>query len=70
MKKYPKLRGRIVERFGTMKRFAEALGKSEQTVIYKLNGKYGFSQDDIVVWSNLLEIEKEEVGIYFFGDKL
>ena len=42
MKENAKLRGRIVEKkYGTV-RFAEKIGKTEQTVTAKLNGNSGF----------------------------
>ena len=70
MKTYPKLRGRIVELYGSQRLFAKAIHKSEQTVVYKLTGKYSFSQEDIIEWGNALNISKEEVGEFFFADKL
>lgn len=70
MKPFAKLRGRIVEIFGTQSRFAENIGVSEVTVINKLNGKYDFSLNDIIAWANALQISKDDIGAYFFADKL
>ena len=64
--RYNKLRGRIVEKFGNCEAFAKALGITNTTVSYKLNGKRQFSQDDILKWSQALEIAAEEIGYYFF----
>lgn len=64
---YSKLRGRIVEKYGTMTAFAEKLNIKVQTVSRKLNSDVGFTKDDILVWSELLGIPKEEIGIYFFS---
>ena len=64
---YSKLRGRIVEKYGTMTAFAEKLNIKVQTVSRKLNSDIGFTKDDILVWSELLGIPKEEIGIYFFS---
>lgn len=64
---YSKLRGRIVEKYGTMTAFAEKLNIKVQTVSRKLNSDVGFTKDDILVWSELLDIPKEEIGIYFFS---
>lgn len=64
---YNKLRGRIVELFGTQANFANALETSTQVVSEKLNCKKGFSQKDIEKWSKLLEIEVLEYGLYFFN---
>lgn len=68
MKPFAKIRGRIVEIFGTQSRFAEALGMSEVTVICKLSKKSNFTLNDIKRWSELLKIPIEEIGIYFFAE--
>ena len=65
-----KLKGRIVERYGTQHGFAESIGRTEQTVTAKLAGRSQFSQKDIVEWCNALEIGKDEVGSYFFAKEL
>ena len=70
VKTYPKLRGKIIEVYGSQNAFAKAIGKSEQTVIAKFKGKSAFSQADIIAWSNALDITKDEVGTYFFSEKL
>lgn len=70
MKENAKLRGRIVEKYGSQARFAAKIGKTEQTVTAKLNGNSGFSQDDIVEWSNALGIAADAVGDYFFAHLL
>lgn len=64
------LKGRIVQKFGSQGRFAKHIGKTEQTVTAKLNGRSQFSQDDILEWCNALDIEADEVGRYFFAHKL
>lgn len=64
---YAKLKGRIVEKFGTQKAFADAIGISENSMSKKLNGLTGFSQEDIVLWSEKLEIDLREAGKYFFA---
>ena len=63
---YSKLRGRIIEKFGSQSRFAKHLGITEQTVTAKLNGRSRFTQEDIIAWCNALDIEPENVGDYFF----
>lgn len=60
-----KLRGRIVEKYGSIKRFSEVLSKTQQMTNLKVQGKAGFSRDDIVLWSKLLEIPKAEYYDYF-----
>lgn len=69
-KEYSKLRGRIVEMFGTQSEFAGKIGASEQTITNKLAGKSQFSQDDIILWCNVLGIAAGDVGDYFFAQKL
>ena len=69
-KENAKLRGRIVEKYGSQVRFAEKIGKTVQTVTAKLNGNSGFSQDDIVEWATALDIESNSVGDYFFAHLL
>ena len=62
---YPKLRGRIVEKYGTIEKFASAIGRSGVNTSNKLNGKTGFSQSEILQWCKLLDIEIAEVGSFF-----
>lgn len=39
---YDKLKGKIVEKYGTQRMFAKALQVSEKTLSLKLNNKYFF----------------------------
>ena len=63
---YNKLRGRIVEKYGTQEEFARKLGISKNSLSKKMNGKSGFSQADVNKWSDLLSINTDEIGLYFF----
>lgn len=65
-KTYSKLRGRIVELYGSQKQFAKTIGLSEQSVVAKLNCRSDFSQSDIIKWCNILKIDTNEVASYFF----
>lgn len=67
---YPKLRGRIVEKYGSQTAFASEIGKTDQTVTAKLNGNSKFSLDDIIEWSKALELSEADVGSYFFAKEL
>ena len=67
--RYAKLRGRIVEKFGTLQNFAKALGVHSMTVSRKLNGLVGFSGDDMLIWADLLGIDIANIGLYFFEQK-
>ncbi len=62
-----KLRGKIIEHYGSQREFAKALDVSEQTVVAKLNGHTSFSQKDIVKWCELLHINSNDIVAYFFG---
>lgn len=64
---YNKLRGRIIEKYGTLKDFAANIGTSYVSVSKKICGKTGFSQEDIVKWSEYLDIKPDEYSIYFFA---
>ncbi len=63
---YSKLRGKIVEKFGTQIIFAEKLSVSQRTLSLKLNNKIFFSQDEIVRCSELLDINPNEIEEFFF----
>lgn len=65
--KYDRLRGRIIERYGSQEKFAEIIGISSNSMSKKMNGKTGFSQRDIVRWSELLGIDKSDYSEYFFS---
>lgn len=64
---YNKLRGKIVEKYGSQKEFAKALGISENSFSLKMNCKSGFSQADMDACGKLLDIPVEEFGSYFFA---
>lgn len=63
---YRKLIGRIIEKYGTRRKFAEVVGFSENSMSLKLNGKTDFSRDEIARWAQLLDIQVSEIGDYFF----
>lgn len=64
---YSKLRGKIVEKFGSISAFADELGVPKQTVSRKITGRIGFTKKDILEWCEKLGIAIEEIGIYFFA---
>lgn len=66
--KNAKLKGRIVEKFGSQKAFADALGVTDTTVNNKLNNRRLMSQDDIASWAETLEIPLDQIGLYFFTE--
>ena len=69
---YSKLIGRIIEKFGTRKAFAEAYGISENAMSQKLSEKMAITTDDIKAWCKpeFLDIHCDEIGAYFFKKKV
>ena len=66
---YSKLRGRIVEKFGNYTAFFKVLDITPTQGSKKINDKAGFSQDDMVLWSKLLEIDLSDIGSFFCTQK-
>ena len=69
---YRKLIGRIIEKFGTRRSFAEAIKISENAMSQKLSGKMAITTDDIMEWSKpeFLDIPCDQIGVYFFKLKV
>ncbi len=63
---YSKLRGRIVEKFGTQREFARALGVSARTLSLKMNNRIPFGQDEIDKIITLLGRGPQDIKAYFF----
>jgi len=64
---YAKLKGRITEKCGTQKAFAEILGITEGTLTSKLLGHTYFTQREIWKAIKILDIDPSEVTLYFFA---
>ncbi len=67
---YSKLAGQIKEKFGTQTKFAEAMDLSERSLSLKMNNRMSWKQIEMVRASELLEIDKEQVHLYFFTEKV
>lgn len=67
---YSKLKGRIIEKYNSQSKFAEAVGISDRSMSLKLNNGIGLSQEDIVKWSKLLAIDSENISSYFFNQEV
>lgn len=67
---FSKLRGRIVEKYGSQAAFARDLGCSEVVFSKKMNNQVKFSPDDIVKIVEMLDIDSEQIGDYFFTIKV
>lgn len=66
---YSKLNGRIVEVFGTKKKFAESMNLSVKSVSSKTNNKRSWQQDEISKACELLKIPSDEINLYFLNLK-
>jgi transcriptional regulator with XRE-family HTH domain len=64
--RYARLRGRIIEKYGSYSKFASRVNTSTQTVSAKLNGKSQFYPEDIYNWSEVLGLSLSETSAYFF----
>lgn len=64
---YRKLRGKIIEKYGTITEFVKIYGVSQNTFSRKLNNRLKFSADDIIKIVNILEIPESEIKEYFFN---
>lgn len=67
---YSKLRGRIVEKYGTIGAFADDFGISRSLMSRKLNNEIGFSRPEIKRCGMLLGFDSTEYGTYFFDEKV
>lgn len=67
---YRKLKGRIREMYGTQDNFAEKLGIGRVSLFKRLTNKLEFSQAEIKKSCELLNIEPENVSLYFFTLKV
>lgn len=67
---FRKLRGKIVEKYGTISAFAQAYGVSKNTFSKKLNNQVKFSADDVIKIVNMLEVPENEISEYFFKQKV
>ncbi len=65
-----KLKGRIVEKFGSQTSFCTASHRSDGFVSKYLNGKCLLDQKTINEWVALLEINPEDIQLYFFTPKV
>lgn len=69
---YSKLTGRIIEKYGSRRAFANAYGISENAMSQKLSNKMAITTDDIMAWSapEFLDIPSDQIGVYFFKLKV
>lgn len=63
---YSKLRGRIIEMYGSQRSFAKAMNVSERTLSLKMSGKRTWKQSEICLAVKLLGISDDAIKDYFF----
>lgn len=64
---YSKLMGRMVEKGYTRESMSKAVGISSVSFSNKLHGRVYFKQNEIDRIARLLDIERAEIGLYFFA---
>lgn len=67
---YSRLRGRIKEKCDTQDIFAKRMGIGKVSLSKRLNNQLDFSQDEMFKACNILDIEMNEIPIYFFTEKV
>lgn len=66
---FNRLRGRIVEKYGTCDRFAAAMGLAKGAMSARLNNVTPWKANEIRTAANLLDIPAEEISAYFLTPK-
>lgn len=73
---YSKLKGKIIEVFGSQEAYAEKMNLSNTAISNKLNNKVPFSQPDIYKTLDLLNVKSSDLNFaqclkdYFFTPKV
>ena len=69
---FSRLRGRIIEKFGTCKKFAEAMGFGPTWISDRLTGSRAWNLDEVqqVCLPEYLDIPADEIHLYFFTPKV
>jgi len=67
---YSALEGKIKQYYDTQENFANEIPMARSTLNLKLNGNVDFSSQNIYRMSYLLKIPIEEIGLYFFKEKV
>ena len=66
---YSELRGRIITVYGSLSKFAEAIGKTKATVYSRFANASEWTQSEIYDTCKLLGIRFEQIPSYFFSEK-
>lgn len=70
MKDYSKLKGKIVEVYGSQEKLAKVLDLSNQSISNKMTNKVPFKTNEIEKLVELLGIDPQDIGVYFFKKKV
>jgi len=65
---YSKLLGRIKEMYSTQEAFARKMPIGYVSLNQRLNNKLEFNSSEILIAADLLDIQKEEIPLYFFNE--
>lgn len=63
---YRKLRGRMVEEYGSCSAVAKRIGMTSANMSHRLNGRVEFSSTEIFNLMNELKIDGHDIITYFF----
>lgn len=68
---YSRLRGRIIEKYGSFTAFAVAIGQKKSNLSTKLGNKARISSEEMIAWSapDKLDIHPTEFHAYFLTPK-
>lgn len=67
---YSKLRGKVVEKFGSLNGFSQAIEISNSTLSLLFNNRSKWNQETIMKAIKVLEISVEDIPVYFFAPKV
>ncbi len=67
---YSKLLGKIKECGFNQTTLAKKIGINPATMSEKINNKYRFTADEMGNICNALSIPRDEIGVYFFTEKV
>ena len=67
---FDKLCGRIIEKYGTRERFAEAMGRPSGWLSVRLNNRVHWDAEDIMLAAELLDIAPAEIHVFFLTPKV
>ncbi len=68
--KTEKLEARIIEKFGTQKDFADALGINKSTLSRYISDGHDWKGSTLIKAIRLLEIPEVEIDTYFFAPRV